>query len=137
MTRHPEPPLNQINQQGCQLYKLELRNPKMYLLFHESGPVRFWSNLLNSPTPPDPLRIDSFIYQSIALMSGFRICNLYFYRHVAPKKYDNYILLARPIIFSSDFLIPVVEVYGTLYQSCSFFLINVRSGFSSVSFSFS
>ena len=72
MSRHPDPPPppNQITQQRCQSTGLELRIPKIYLLI--CGPV-ILETPPKSPDPPgphppfDPLRIDSFMYQLIAL----------------------------------------------------------------------
>jgi len=58
-------PFNQITQQGCQLTGLELKIQK--IIFRESGPVKSWRPPQKFSDPPDPLRIDSFIYQPIAL----------------------------------------------------------------------
>jgi hypothetical protein len=74
---YDQAPFNQITQQGCQSTGLELRIPNMYYyLIRESGPVKLWRPPPKFPDPPlDPLIIDSFIYQSIAL--DVRIPNIY------------------------------------------------------------
>jgi hypothetical protein len=58
--------------------------PTLYLKFRRSGPVSFWRGgpknsgapLTTPPTPP-PLRLDPYIYQSIALNA--RILNIYIF----------------------------------------------------------
>ena len=52
-------------------------------------PPRKFSDPPWTPPPPDPLRIDSFIYQSIALNVKINNNNLYSDWHVTPKSYDS------------------------------------------------
>jgi len=67
---HRPPPLTQFAQKGCQSTGLEPRIPMIYLKFRRSGPVNFWRGgpKNSGPSrPPPPLRLDPYIYQSIAL----------------------------------------------------------------------
>jgi len=67
------PPFYQVTQQGCQLNGLELNNPEICLIFFRKRPSKILVHppkFLDPPsTPPGPhlLKIDSFMYQSIAL----------------------------------------------------------------------
>ena len=71
VSRHPDPPFNQITQQGCQSNGLELRNPIIFIICWK-WPRKNLAAPPKSPSPPNLLRIDSFIpYQSIAFY--FRI----------------------------------------------------------------
>jgi hypothetical protein len=92
-TQNP-PPFNQITQQGCQSKGLELRNPKMYLLFAGSNPKRLWRLPQISEPPPmttyQPTPQDQLIY--IPIDSSRRQDSeyvIYIFWHKTSESYDT------------------------------------------------
>ena len=82
MTRHPDPPRYSNHPTKMPIDWAWAQDSKNILIFRKSGPVKFWSPPpilrppLDPPPSPDPLRIETFIYQLIAL--DVRIPNMYF-----------------------------------------------------------
>jgi len=73
MTRHPGPPLLSNHPTRVPIDWARAEDSKNYTIFRESGPVKFWRTPPEFPDkfpwtpPPDPLKIDLIIYQSIAV----------------------------------------------------------------------